>query len=102
MVRVVSKLLVEFVERRGRLLMPSQLRRGLHFADGDHVSGGAEIAMAGVVLAPDGVEGAGENRVELLADAVKAPAVILQVLHPFEIADGDTAGVGENVGQNSD
>src|SRR6476469_605924 len=80
--------------------MPRQFRRRLDFANGDHVGGGAEGAAAGVVLEPDGVEGAGQHGVELLANAVEAPAIILQVLDPLEITHRHAAGVGQNVGQN--
>src|SRR5262245_62362736 len=82
--------------------MPGQLGGGLDAADSDHVGGGAEAALAGIVLEPYRVECPCQCGVQLLPDAIQAPTVVLEVLHPLEVAHGDAAGVGENVGQYLD
>lgn len=45
-------------------------------------------------------EGGGESFFEFLSHAVQAPVVELAVLSPFEIANGDAAGVGEDIGEH--
>lgn len=43
---------------------------------------------------------AGHDFFEFGVYFVKVPAVAVEVLRPFEVADGDAAGVGENVGND--
>ena len=47
-------------------------------------------------------EGALHDDLELFVDLAFFPEKILQVLHPLEVADGDTAGVGQDVGNDED
>src|SRR5712691_11410570 len=48
------------------------------------------------------LEGAGHHVVQALVDFALAPEEALAVLDPFEITDGDAAGVAENVGHGED
>lgn len=75
--------------------------RGLRdSADGEGEGGGAIVAM---VLGADRLEigeGGLHAALEFGVDAGFVPVKILEVLDPFEIADGDAAGVGVDVGQD--
>src|SRR5690348_13756982 len=65
-------------------------------ADGDGVGGGAVVAVGGVGLGVDFVEGFFHDALKLVLNALEIPEVVFQALDPFEIADGDAAGVGED------
>lgn len=75
---------------------------------GLHQGGGAQIrAQAGVGTAPregppaadDAVGRAEEPSPEAPVDLVEGPTMVLDVLHPLVVADGDPARVGEDVRQ---
>ena len=62
-------------------------------------------AHAGFAFAAEGEglgEGLLEDAVELAHDFAFVPEEALEVLHPFEVADDDTASVAEDVGDDED
>ena len=51
---------------------------------------------------PDILERLAHRMIKLLADTVESPTIVLTILDPLEVADRDTAGVGQDVGQHGD
>ena len=47
-------------------------------------------------------ESVGDDPVELAVDLILGPEVTGEVLHPFEIADNDAPGVGQDVRNHDD
>src|SRR5690606_19564310 len=69
-------------------------------ADAKYISGSSQTDVTRVGGFPNRLEAFAHDVVQLLPDTVEPPAVVLPVLHPFEIAGGHTAGVDQDVGQN--
>ena len=70
--------------------------------DGQHVGGDTVVDVVRFGVGKDVVEARGHNVVEALIDLVLGPEVAHAVLHPLEVAGGDAAGVGEDVGDDED
>ncbi len=67
-----------------------------------HVGGGAIVDAVLFGIGDDGVEAFIHDLLQALIDQVLVPEEALAVLHPFEVGDGDAAGVGQNVGNHED
>src|ERR1043165_8683126 len=77
--------------------------RGLGDAiDGEDVCACAHVRPVTFGGRVDAGEGAAHRLFQSVADAVFRPEVAVLILHPLVIADGDAAGVGENVGHEED
>src|SRR5258708_35124274 len=70
--------------------------------DGQHVGGNAVVDFVLFRKADHFIEGVVHHVVQALVDFALAPEEALAVLDPFEITDGDAAGVAENVGHGED
>src|SRR5438552_6132943 len=70
--------------------------------DGQHVGCDAVIDVVGAGVGDDVVEAFGHDVVEALVDFGLGPEVAHAVLDPLEVAGGDAAGVGEDVGDDED
>ena len=70
--------------------------------DGEHVGGDAVVDVVGLGVADHVVEAVAQDGFELLVDDGFFPEVALAVLHPLEVAGGDAAGVGQDVGHDED
>src|SRR4051812_2287987 len=78
------------------------LQRGRHLADRGDERGVAQRDAAIQRDVPDAVERVGHLVGEPAADLVAVPEEAAEVLHPFEVRDGDAARVREDVGQHQD
>src|SRR5271166_6161447 len=76
---------------------PPQFQSGGHAVNRQHISSNAVIYLVGFGVADHFVKRAFHYVQEPLVDFAFAPEESLAVLNPFEIADGDAAGVAENV-----
>src|SRR5260370_20946434 len=70
--------------------------------DGQHVGCDAVVDVVGGGVGYDVAEAFGHDVVETLVDLGLGPEVAHAVLDPLEVAGGDAAGVGENVGDDED
>ena len=70
--------------------------------DGQHVGCDAVVDVVVSGVGDDVVEAVGHDVVEALVDFGFGPEVAHAVLHPLEVAGGDAAGVGEDVGDDED
>ena len=77
-------------------------RGAVDATDGNDIGGCAEIDLPGLGLLPYLLKRLREDVFELLPHAIQAPGVVLQILHPFEVADRDSPGVRENIGEHDD
>jgi hypothetical protein len=76
---------------------------GIGYAvDGEHVGRDAVVDVVGAGVSDDVVEALGHDVVEALVDFGLGPEVAHAVLDPLEVAGGDAAGVGEDVGDDED
>src|SRR5260370_23386611 len=76
---------------------------GVSYAvDGEHVGCDAVVDVVGAGVGDDVVEAFGHDVVETLINLSLGPEVAHAVLDPLEVAGGDAAGVGENVGDDED
>ena len=73
-----------------------------HAVDGEHVGGDAVVDVVGDGVLEDVVEAVDHDAVEALVDFFFGPEVAHAVLHPLEVAGGDAAGVGQDVGDDED
>jgi hypothetical protein len=88
---------------RVRAGVDAALLGGVGYAvDGQHVGGDAVVDGVGDGVVEDVVEAVDHDAVEALVDFVLGPEVAHAVLHPLEVAGGDAAGVGEDVGDDED
>src|SRR2546423_9451326 len=71
-------------------------------SDGEDVSARAHVNPEALGGRVDAGEGAAHSLFERVADAVFRPEVAVLILHPLVVADGDAAGVGEDVGHEED
>src|SRR5690349_4616074 len=71
-------------------------------ADGESHSGGARRDVVLAHGVEHFVEGADNDSLQAKIHLLGIPEQAFLVLDPLEIADGDAAGVGENIGQDSD
>jgi len=70
--------------------------------DGEHVGGDAVVYAVVLGVGDDVVEAFGHDVVEALVDLGLGPEVAHAILDPLEVAGGNTAGVGEDVGDDED
>ena len=70
--------------------------------DGQHVGRNAIVDVVGFGVADYIVEAIPEDGFKLLVDDGFLPKVTLAVLNPLKVAGGDSAGIGENVGDDED
>ncbi len=85
------------------LCVDAALFRGVGYAvDGEHVGGDAVVDAVSLGVGDDIIEAFGHDVVETLVDFGLGPEVAHAVLNPFEVAGGDAAGVGEDVGDDED
>gem|GEM_PF-3614968 len=70
--------------------------------DGQHVGSDAVVDTVSDGVLQDVVEAVDHDAVEALVDFVLGPEVAHAVLDPLEVAGGDAAGVGEDVGDDED
>src|ERR1700716_1410279 len=73
-----------------------------HAVDGQHVGCYTVVDVMSAGVGDDVVEAFGHDVVETLVDLGLRPEVAHAVLDPFEVAGGDAAGVGEDVGDDED
>ncbi len=73
-----------------------------HAVDGQHVGGDAVVDVVGLGVADHVVEAVAQDGLQLLVDDGFFPEIALAVLYPLEVAGGDAAGVGQNVGHDED
>ena len=71
-------------------------------SDCQQVGGSAKRDLLFDCDRPDAIEAARHVFFELFTNAAEIPAEVLLVLHPFEITDGDSAGIGEDIRQHGD
>src|ERR1700690_625300 len=70
--------------------------------NGQHVSRDTVVDLMCLSVANDFVEGTVHHVVEAFVDFAFAPEETLTILNPFEIADGDAAGVAEDIRDSED
>jgi hypothetical protein len=76
---------------------------GIGYAvDGEHVGCDAVVDAVSLGVGNDIIEAFGHDVVETLVDFGLGPEVAHAVLDPLEVAGGDAAGVGEDVGDDED
>src|SRR5215813_8013125 len=75
----------------------AEFQSGGHAVDRQHISGDSVVHFVGFGVANDFVEGAFHDVQQALVDFAFAPEKALAILDPFEVADGDAAGVTEDV-----
>src|SRR5437879_3079608 len=81
----------------------ASLLGGVGYAiDGQHVGCDAVVDTMILGVRDDVVEAFGHDVVEALVDLGLGPEVAHAVLDPLEVAGGDAAGVGEDVGDDED
>src|SRR4029077_16751794 len=81
---------------------PAKLQRASHAIDGHDVSGDSIVHLVRLRVANDLIEALLHHVLQPLVHFVFAPEKALAVLDPLEIADGDSARISENVGNNED
>ena len=76
---------------------------GVRYAvDGQHVGGDAVVYVVGLGVGDYVVEALAHDVVQALVDFGLGPEVAHAVLYPLEVAGGDAAGVGQDVGDDED
>ena len=65
----------------------------MYAVDGDHESGGAKADILLTGHLPDGLKTGRQDGVQFLPNATQIPAIILSVLYPFEVADGNATRI---------
>ena len=78
------------------------LHRFCDAVHGEEEGGLAQGDLLGLRGFPDVREGASDDSVESLEDLVFGPEKRFAALDPFEVRDGDAAGVGEHVRNDDD
>ena len=81
----------------------AELQRSSHAVDRQHIGGDAVVDAMGFSISNHVVEGAVHDVKEPLVDFAFAPEEALAILNPFEVADGDAAGIPEDIrnGENA-
>ena len=79
---------------------PANRSRFSHAAHRQNVSGVAHVRAIFAAGLVDALKCAAHNVFHARIHFVDRPEIALQILRPLEIADGDAAGIGENVGQH--
>src|SRR5437773_1527472 len=69
-------------------------------ANAQDVGRGTQANLARGGFLPDAFEALREDVVQLLADPIQPPLVVLVILHPLEVAGRDAAGIGQDIGQD--
>ena len=75
----------------------AQLQRAGHAIDRQHVGGDTIIHPVRFRVAHHFIEAVLHHVLQALVHFALAPEKALAILHPLEIADGDAAGIGENI-----
>jgi len=70
--------------------------------DGQHVGGDAIVDIVGLGVGDYVAEALGHDIVEALVDFGLGPEVAHAILDPLEVAGGDAAGIGQDVGDDED
>ena len=71
-------------------------------ADAQDVGGNAHGHIPVEVDLEHVAEGRLHDPFQPLVDVLRLPEEVLLILHPFEVGDGDAAGVAENIGNHED
>jgi len=71
-------------------------------ADGENEGGGSQVNLLFIGHGANGTIGFSHYFFEFVIDASKLPTELLNILRPLKVADGNTAGIGQNVRNNDD
>ena len=88
--------------KRKSRVNPAKLQSHCHAVNGQHIGGNAVVDVVEFGIANDLVESALHDVQKTFVDFTLTPEESLAVLNPFEIADGNAAGVSKNVWNGED